>query len=352
MRILLGEISSYKAIVIAKYISAKYPNVEIWAYDNKPLISKLHTKYVNKCVFIPFKSTEEYIVSLAKYIGENNIDVFIPVHSDYIGIILQHKDKFGNTLNYLGRYEDYVQLHEKDRLMSIARQLNVTIPIEYKSFADAQYPFVLKPNNLSSAKGVKYIWNDKDKEGIRNINESMICQQYIQGQGCGYEVYCENGKIITEYGHLRLAEWPITGGSSVLRSGYTHPDMRVIAEKILAHIPWTGFAMFEFKLTENNRLVLIEVNPRIWGSINQALQNNIPLFQSILGTPQVGTNDNIAPLRTCLKPYIWMAMFRYALIGKINVLCDYFAHYRQTRNDINFFKDPLGVMSVFLRKII
>lgn len=352
MRILLGEISSYKAIVIAKYISAKYPNVEIWAYDYKPLISKLHTRYVQKCVFVPFKSLEEYIVSLSNYIRENNIDVFIPVHSDYIGTILQHKDKFGNTLNYLGRYEDYVQLHEKDRLMSIAGQLDIRIPIEYKSFADAQCPFVVKPNNLSSAKGVKYIWTDQDKECIYDINDGMICQQYIQGQGCGYEVYCENGKIITEYGHLRLAEWPITGGSSVLRTGYIHPDMRVVAEKILSHTPWTGFVMFEFKLTENNQLVLIEVNPRIWGSINQALQNDVPLFQSILGTPTAEENNNIIPLRTCLKPYIWMAMFRYALKGKTKVMCDYFAHYKHTRNDINFWKDPLGVISVFLRKII
>ena len=352
MRILLGEISSYKAIVIAKYISEKYPNIEIWAYDNKLLISRLHTRYVQNYIFIPFKSIEGYIVSLSKYIRENDIDVFIPVHSDYIGTILQHKDKFGKSLNYLGRYEDYVHLHEKDRLMSIAQQLNITIPIEYKSFAEAQYPFVLKPNNLSSAKGVKYIWNDKDKESIDNLNDNMICQQYIQGQGCGYEVYCENGRIITEYGHLRLAEWPITGGSSVLRTGYIHPDMRIVAEKILSRIAWTGFAMFEFKLTNNNQLVLIEVNPRIWGSINQALQNNVPLFKSILGSPEVDTSNNTAPLRTCLKPYIWMAMFRYALKGEINVMCDYFAHFKHTRNDINFFKDPLGVISVFLRKII
>ena len=80
MRILLGEISSYKAIVIAKYISEKYPNIEIWAYDNKLLISRLHTRYVQNYIFIPFKSIEGYIVSLSKYIRENDIDVFIPVH--------------------------------------------------------------------------------------------------------------------------------------------------------------------------------------------------------------------------------------------------------------------------------
>ena len=351
MRILLGEISSYKAIVIARYIYEKYPSVEIWAYDIKPIISNIHTKYVHNCVNIPMKSLEQYIVVLANYVCDNNIDVFVPVHSDFIGVILKQKQLFGNSLNYIGEYADYIRLHEKDKLMVIANELNITIPKKYKSLSEIQFPFVIKPKNLSSAKGVKYFWSDKDLENLSNISDEMICQEYIQGQGCGYEVYCKNGKIITEYGHLRLAEWPITGGSSVLRKGYIHQEMRSIAEKILSYIPWTGFAMFEFKLTKDNKLVLIEVNPRIWGSINQALQNDIPMFISILGKPNIDIRIN-KDLRTCLKPYVWMAMFKYLLKGNPNVIKEYYKYYSVTKNDVSLLKDPLGIISIFIRKLL
>lgn len=350
MRVLIGEISSYKAIVIARYIRQYYPDVELLAYDNKPLLKYVHSRYVKDCIYISSKSLIEYIEKLAEYVRCNNVDVFIPVHSDYIGTILKYKRLFGKSLDYLGTYSDYVRLHEKDQLMQLARSLQITTPKEYTSLIDAQLPFVLKPTNLSSAKGVKYFQTNKDKNNITSIPKGMICQEYVQGQGCGYEVYCQNGKIIEEYGHLRLAEWPTTGGSSVLRTGYIHPDMRPVAEQILSSVPWTGFAMFEFKLTEDNQLVLIEVNPRIWGSINQALQNECPLFAAILGEPKIKFEQR--NVRTCLSPQVWIAMLLYVCKGRIDILKDYLANYRITRSDVSLLQDPLGLISILIRKLL
>lgn len=350
MRVLIGEISSYKAIVITRYIRQYYPEVELLAYDNKPLLQLIHSRYVKQCIYISSHSLIEYIEKLADYVHSNNVDVFIPVHSDYIATILQYKHLFGNSLDYLGTYFDYIRLHEKDQLMQLASRLQIKIPKEYTSLTDAEPPFVLKPTNLSSAKGIKYIQTNQDKNNIVSIPKGFMCQEYIQGQGCGYEVYCQNGRIVTEYGHLRLAEWPITGGSSVLRTGYIHPDMRPIAEQILSSVPWTGFAMFEFKLTQDNQLVLIEVNPRLWGSINQALQNECPLFSAIFGEPKMKLEQS--NIRTCLFPQVWLAMLLYTCKGKTHILKDYLANYKTTRSDINLLNDPLGIFSIFIRKLL
>ncbi|MBR5854696.1 MAG: ATP-grasp domain-containing protein [Paludibacteraceae bacterium] len=351
MRVLLGEISSYKAIVIARYIQQRYPNVELWAYDNKPLIQHLHSRYVNKCAYIPYTTLDDYIRRIATYIYENQIDVFIPVHSDFIGQILQHKHLFGCTLDYIGEYNDYVQLHEKNLLMQIANELQIDIPKTYPTIAEAQVPFVIKPTNLSSAKGVRYCHTIETKEQLKSISPSgLICQEYIQGQGCGYELYCRNGKIIAEYGHLRLAEWPTTGGSSVLRKGYIHPKMRDVAEKILAQVSWTGFIMFEFKLTDDGRLVMIEANPRIWGSINQALQNDCKLFTAILGAPTVSTSCE--EKRTCLSPQVWLAMISYMCKGKWSSVKDYFKNLRITHSDVSVWEDISGVLSMIIRKLL
>ena len=249
MRILIGEISSYKAIVIARYIRLAYPEVELWAYDNKPLITYVHTRYIQHCVRLPFRSLEEYIYEQAAYVCSNNIDVMLPIHSDYIGAILKHKELFGHALDWVGKYSDYIRLHEKDQLQRIAASLGVRVPKNYVTVEEAIVPFVIKPTNLSSSKGVRYYRSEGKRLKINALAEGEMCQEYIAGQGCGYEVYCRNGKILTEYGHMRLAEWPISGGSSVLRGRYMHPDMRPAAEKILSAVPWTGFVMFEFKLT-------------------------------------------------------------------------------------------------------
>lgn len=355
MRILIGEISSYKAIVIARYIRIAYPDAEIWAYDYKPIIRSFHTRYVRQCVRLPFRSLDAYIEALADYVHQNHIDVLLPVHSDHIGAILQRKDLFGQALDWVGDYKDYIRLHEKDQLMAIAQSVGVRVPKTYHSFDEAQVPFVIKPTNLSSAKGVQYIRTEADKASFHHSIipslSSDIIQEYIAGQGCGYEVYCQNGGILVEYGHIRLAEWPISGGSSVLRGRYIHPDMRPMTEKILSAVPWTGFAMLEFKLTPSGELVLIEVNPRIWGSINQPLQDGCPLFEHILGAPaKLGSFST--KVRTSLVPQVWLAMLGYLFRGQGERVKDWLRHLRSTRRDVSFWSDPLGLISMIIRKIV
>lgn len=357
MRILIGEISSYKAIVIARYIRSAYPEAELLAYDNKAMTGWLHTRYIKHCVRLPFRSLDAYIEALAAYVRDNDIDVLLPVHSDYIGAILRRKELFGHALDWVGNYSDYILLHEKDQLMAIAASLRVRVPKNYTSIAEAEVPFVVKPTNLSSAKGVRYCFTEADKQHINsaladiNSSNNYIIQEYIAGQGCGYEVYCRNGKVLTEYGHIRLAEWPISGGSSVLRGRYIHPDMRSMTEKILSAVPWTGFAMFEFKLTPSGELVLIEVNPRIWGSINQPLQDNCPLFEHILGAPaRLGSFST--EVRTCLVPQVWLAMIGYLFRGQGSRVRDWLRHWGSTRRDVSFWSDPLGLISMIIRKIV
>lgn len=350
MRILIGEISSYKAIVIARYIRLAYPNAELWAYDNKALMGWLHTRYTKHCVRLPFYSLDAYIAELAAYVKANRIDVLLPVHSDYIGAILQHKEQFGHALDWMGMYSDYILLHRKDKLMTIADSMGVRIPKNYTSIKEAKPPFVIKPTNLSSAKGVRYYLTDVERSKISELTDDDICQEYISGDGCGYEVYCQNGRILTEYSHIRLAEWPVSGGSSVLRGRYVHPEMRQVAEKILSAVPWTGFAMFEFKVTNADELVLIEVNPRIWGSINQPLQDGCPLFEHILGLPD-RSNLISHEIRTCLMPQVYFAMLGYIFQGKSERVRDWIKHWSITRSDVSFFRDPLGLLSMIIRKI-
>lgn len=349
MRILLGEISSYKAICIAAHIKTYYPDVEIWAYDYKPLIKCVHTKYVDQYISLQNCSKEKYVSQLVACVKETNADILIPVHSDYIGDILRHKSNFGHALDYMGRYEDYIQLHEKDRLMALAKKLGVRIPINYATAEETQVPFVVKPTALSSAKGVRYCMQEKDKMAFFPLEPNTICQEYIEGQGCGYSVYCKEGKILHEYGHLRLAEFPISGGSSVYRCGFMHEQMRKTAETILSKVPWTGFAMFEFKLTPANEVVLIEVNPRIWGSINQALSNGCMLFENILKRKSCDKNIE-HEVQTCLWPQVVVAGIQYGLKGNWNVLKSYMKNHVQS--DVSIWSDPNGFFSMIIRKIL
>lgn len=351
MKILLGEISSYKAIVIAKYIKEYYPSICICTYDFRKYTSLFKTKYSDKHYVLGNQGDNEYLKAISKIIEEEDIEYFFPVHSDYIGLILENRNIFAESLSYLGNFNIYQKLHNKKNLLQIAYDLDIRVPKRYKDFKEAEIPFIGKPKEGSSAEGVFYILSDKDKNKYSNQKfENYIFQEYVEGKGCGYSVYAENGKIKIGYGHIRLAEFPVSGGSSVYRDSFYKKEMKEIAEKILEEIPWTGFAMFEFKLTPKGEIVLIEVNPRIWGSINQGLQNEINYFEPIFGK-SIKQDKQKKAIKTFLSPQVYLTFILYFLKGNFKPFIGFIKNIGRNKSDISIWDDPKGWFSVILRKI-
>lgn len=87
----------------------------------------------------------------------------------------------------------------------------------------------------------------------------------------------KNGETIANFAHRRIREKPPSGGVSVLCEGIEPPaDALKGAEKILEKLNWTGVAMVEFKGDRrDNRLKLMEINARFWGSLQLAISSGV-----------------------------------------------------------------------------
>jgi len=350
--VLLGEISSYKSIVIARFFKKVYPQLKIVGYDYKKFTKSFHTKYCDKIILVknPKQNKQAHISSLTEIIKTHNIDLFLPVDSGMYGEYVKFNNLLGNTFSYIGDFKTYEQLHDKSKSQKLAEELFIRIPKIYNNINNSVIPFVIKPTNQSSAKGVQYINSEKDRLNVKlNLNEKYVFQEYVKGKGCGYSVFAKNGEIIIGHGHLRLAELPVSGGSSVYRDNFDNNEMKNIASKILKHTKWSGFAMFEFKLTPENEIILIEINPRIWGSINQGLQNGTNYFEAILGKIENNINSNV---KTYLSPSIYIALIKYMLKFNFKPLLVFIRSTFKNHVDVNFFSDPLGYLSMLLRKVL
>ena len=351
MRVLVGEISSYKAIVVCRFLKKNYPDLEIHAYDYKRFSNSFHTRFIDKYHYVQFTNRNDYVKSLSKLIEKYEIGNFIPVHSDFIENLLYNKQCFGNSLSYLGAHDEYLKLHKKDQLLALASSLGVNIPKIYNSIEEAVCPFVAKPSDLSSSKGVKYAFTQNDKERLlKSKLDNYIFQEYVKGSGCGLSVYASYGSILKQYGHKRLAEYPVSGGSSVYRTIFYDTRMNEAAERILGAVRWTGFAMFEFKHTSDNRIVLLEVNPRIWGSINQGLQQGVNYFEPLFGVGKDESNDK--QICTYLSPQLYLSLFFYILKGQFIPILNFFRNIGYNRADVGLFSDPRGYLSVIFRKFL
>ncbi len=349
MKILIGDISSNKAMTVVKFLKSVYPKIEIYSFDSRKFTKYIRTKNADKHFIICQDDIEAYLDIIKKY----NIDYFFPVINDSIKLIIYQKEKFAHSLNYVSDYRTFKILNDKNQLMSLSSSLGIKIPKTYDNIGSAKPPCVVKPTNQSSAKGVRYIKTDRDFSKLLiqyNGKKNIIVQELVKGTGVGYSVYAKNGNILVGYGHKRLAEYPVTGGSSVYRDTFNDIRMKEISTKVLKAVNWTGFAMFEFKLTADNELYLIEVNPRIWGSINQGLQNGINYFEPILGKSRFHVDNNNK--KTFFSPFIYIVILKYIFNGNFRPFITFIRNFKYNRADVNFFNDPKGWLSLLLRKIL
>lgn len=336
---------SNKAIVIARFLKKTYPDIRVVTCDHRRLTTLVHTRYSDHHVIVPgFKADPDgYIKALVGLVQSEKASVLFPVNSSEMRLLMPHKDRFDQALAYLGDGQAFSILDDKSQLQALASSLGVLTPRVYAQTSDVDGPVVVKPVAGSGSKGVQYYQGAHDVQSA----PGLMIQQYVSGNGAGYSVFAVNGKIMTGYGHKRLCEFPVTGGSATYRDDFFVPAMREAAEAIMNHTKWSGFAMLEFKW-DGRDLYLIEINPRIWGSIHQGLANGVNYFETLLGPSQNAVQPG-KPIATYVSPLFYISLIGYFLRGKAGPLFSFMRNLSRNRVDVSFWNDPLGYLSMVIR---
>ncbi|MBI3099634.1 MAG: ATP-grasp domain-containing protein [Planctomycetes bacterium] len=96
-----------------------------------------------------------------------------------------------------------------------------------------------------------------------------LVQEFIDGEGYGVSVLCDHGgEPRATLAHRRIREYPPAGGPSACAESVEAPEAVSLAHRLLRVLGWFGVAMVEFRRERTSgRWVLMEVNPRFWGSL-------------------------------------------------------------------------------------
>lgn len=354
IKVLITDISSYKAIVCAKALSNN-PEITIITADFRKISKSIRTKYSkNHYLYANHKISEQgFVKDIIEIIKKEKIDLIIPINSKDIRILLNVKNKLFGTLDYIGDYETFIKLDNKEKLAELSDTLNLKVPITFKKVEEiSSFPVVFKPTESSSSKGVKYFYSKIEIEDYLKINpfKNFVIQQFIVGEGVGYSVLAKQGKILYSCGHKRIAEYPVAGGSSTIRAYFEHKDMTNISKQIIEKTNWSGLAMFEFKHTQSNEIYLIEINPRVWGSINQSIQSGVN-FPLLIANHKLDKTISICynkEAKTLLSPLYLFSLVGYLFIGKLSPIKYYLKHIFSIKPDISILNDPKGFLAQLL----
>jgi predicted ATP-grasp superfamily ATP-dependent carboligase len=237
----------------------------------------------------PRRQPEEFVSVIRDKVASLKDVTLLPVTDLTTNIILRNRDKLLHAKIPFGDVEVFDSLTNKSRLLELARKNDLTVPesellTSTSAAADKGrrlgYPLVVKPTcseyfSDGTWKNSQVSIVDSEPEMLSCLKsnfeagiQAVLLQEFIPGHGAGIFALYDQGKAVGFYAHHRVREKPPSGGVSVVSESVA-PDESILesSKKLLDSAGWHGAAMIEFRRSHSGKQYVMEVNGRLWGSL-------------------------------------------------------------------------------------
>lgn len=334
MKILISNTLTRKSFDVINILLIHFSNTELIFGFSK--IEKIKMKLVYRTVNSELLRKDENFFSdlntISKKYKHEDI-VFIPIEEETILKFLKYINKFGerNFKFSLPDLKFFNLSRNKNELNIFCEKNKIPCPksISEKDFYSKKFdfPIIVKPKNGSGSNGISFAHNNQHLDNI-NINFERDFVQELLPNAKNVEAgfyLCQKGEIISFYSHKRIRTYPETGGVTVFSEFQIDEKIRKSGAKIIKKLNWSGLLMIEYIFDKrDNQYKLIEINPRLWGSILLSEFSGVNFLKSYVNSSLNIKNINI----NCKKNIYIRWIFPY----------DFIYFFKKIQNPFNFFK--------------
>ena len=239
----------------------------------------------------PDREPEAFLDALEAALLEFKPDVLIPIHKEGY-LIARHRARFEPLVKFaLPTIEQIEQVHDKGTLARYAAKEGVPIPRtvvpesrdEFVAAArDFAYPAFVKVRQSAAAVGVKKVADAEEAIAAFDFFAAdlglgdgswPLLQEGVPGDDYCATFLFDHGRPRATMTYHNLRSYPARSGTGVLRETVPATAIEKIGEALLAKLAWHGVAEIDFRWDgKDGAPVLIEVNPRFWGGLPQAVE--------------------------------------------------------------------------------
>lgn len=249
-------------------------------------------KYYFKNYFepFPFVTAPTFIEELNAFIEKHEIDVVIPANDDVVLTMARHADEINADLLTSSLATCEVSRNKVDTYKLFQNSDVVKVPYVYADgvVPEADLPVFVKPAVGQGSKGARPIKDlDSLQEYIRESKGNFVVMEQLTGEEYTIDCYTDkNGEL--KFAGARVRNRTLNGISADTFPAYDE-QFETIAKAINAEMDIWGPWFFQLKRDRNGELKLLEIAPRVAGSMALArnLGVNIPLLAiyELMGYP-------------------------------------------------------------------
>jgi predicted ATP-grasp superfamily ATP-dependent carboligase len=297
-RVIMTYSRAWHALAICRSLGRQ--GIEVYCGEEAPFAACFFSKYCTDDFQYPSASEEpeRFIDFLVEKVQElkppdGEPYVLMPVHKE-TWLIAKHRDRFEPHISVpLTSYENMERTHDKGRLALLAQELGLAIPGTrqfqsladvYRAIPDLTFPVFLKMRSGAAGIGLKKC--DTPEELTSNFRRFVdgyqlapgqypLVQDFVPGEDYCYSCLYDHGRKIASMTYHNIRAFPRGTGAGALRETVDLPEADAAATKLLSHLNWHGMAQLDFRRGDDGRVYLIELNPRFFGGLPQAVAANV-----------------------------------------------------------------------------
>ncbi|HEY1704913.1 MAG TPA: ATP-grasp domain-containing protein [Trebonia sp.] len=210
---------------------------------------------------------------------------------------------------------------DKDKTLRVARELGIGCPESVRvddvgdlpaAAARLGFPLVIKPTMSWTGKSpVRVVPVDVIDEAeavaaaerVFEAGAGVLAQQWLPGRREGVTCFIIGGEVMASCGHVAHRTTPQLGGASVLRESIeVTPDVYDASVRLAKAIGIEGICEVEFRRDADGRPLLMEINPRLAGTLENALRAGVDfpllIWQFATGQPVSRVHGSRTGVRT------------------------------------------------------
>lgn len=311
-----------------------------------------YSKYINQSYYIgnPYINYTNFKQRLIAFVENEAPDSIFPTSDISLDILFDCKEELRAFSKLIIPNERAYRLaRNKHESLKLAEELSIPFPkykkVQILEVSTSNYPLYIKPiyssliqNQTCFSFSVNKVQNPDELEQVLRDSVSvvpvMLQTEIVGGYGIGVNVFARNGKIKFYTVNKRLHE-PLNGGGSSYRVSVDLDNkLEEYVNKLVLEMSLSGAMMFEFKAT-NNDYYLMEINPRVWGSLPLSIFSGVNFPELMLDIKPENTSQyqpgkyarhflkdskwiflHFRKTKSILLLFRWMLSFGRLLLGK------------------------------------
>jgi len=256
------------------------------------------SKYVFKNISKKRLNSESTVDFVDSICDDHNITHLICLDEEIRWQLINNHETFDNLNLAFPSKSSYNVAINKSKSTSFAKLHGIPIPetffvddVNEIDELDPEFdvPFVIRGVRGVSSKRTRYANNLKELrhyyKQIYNIEKDEeivdrlpLIQEYVRGPTYLTQGMAQNGKVVSVIPHLKLREWPVSGGVTCRAKTIHEPRLVQYMKTMLEELNWHGEAGMEWKYDRpRDDFCFIEMNPRFEGSLDLAVKAGVNL---------------------------------------------------------------------------